>query len=113
MKELLIVICLLVASSVQAHQTCVGKLQFVSLNPVNGYVQFNYGYGTQYHCSVNQEFNSVNPASCKAIYSMLLAARLAGKSIQARYNGDFTCSIEELGHEQQTKRTMYRIQIID
>lgn len=96
-----------------ANTTCTGKLNYVSLNPNDGLVQMNFGYGTQYHCKVTETWNSIDPESCQAVYSMLLAAQMAGKSIEARYNGDFTCSSSELGNDTQTQKLMYRLTIVN
>ena len=96
-----------------ANTTCQGKLNFVSMNPDQGLVQFNYGYGTQYYCKLGEVYNNVPPEACQGVYSMLLAAQMAGKSIEARYNTNFTCSSAELGNEEPLKKLMYRIRIVD
>lgn len=93
------------------NTTCEGKLNYVALNPDNGTVKMNYGYGTQYHCQLDEEFNGVDVESCKSMYSLLLAAQMAGKTIQVRYNDDFVCSAEALGDYTTTKHKLYWVQI--
>lgn len=113
MRSLLFVLLIFLSASVYANTTCRGKLKSVSLNPDSGTVHLNYGFGTQYHCKINQEWNGVSPETCRTLFSMLLAAQLAGKRIEARYNGDFECSSENLGNHTRTQRLMYWINIVD
>lgn len=93
--------------------TCTGEVKFAGLNPASGLLLIDYGYGTQYQCKVGEVWNEVPPESCKAFYSMLLAAQMSGKKLQASYNDDFECSSEGLGHNQVAKHIMYRAIIVD
>ncbi|WP_041590348.1 hypothetical protein [Teredinibacter turnerae] len=112
MNKIFVVALLMLSAGALGNTTCTGALQYVSLNPDNDVVQFNYGFGTQYHCKLSQEYNGVSPESCQAVYSMLLAAQLSSKKIEVRYNGDFSCASDELGNYETTKKLMYWIKII-
>ncbi len=113
MKKYIFILILIMPMFSLANTICTGKVQFVSINPDSDTLQFNYGYGTQYHCKLNQEHNGVSPESCQTLFSMLLAAQISGKSVEARYNGDFTCSADNLGNYTTTQHLMYWIQIKD
>lgn len=113
MKKLAFIFGILMSSSTMANTYCSGKVKAVALNPGSGHMKFNYGYGHNVHCNVNVEYNNVQPEACKVLFSQLLAAQLAGKTIEARYNDDFECSTANLGDHVQTMHTLYQIQIID
>lgn len=111
--KLIFIFCAIICLPVAANTTCVGTVQFAGLNPASGLLLINYGYGVQYHCKVTETWNDVPPESCKALYSMLLSAQLAGKRLQASYNDDFTCSRDNLGDNEPTKHLLYRAVIVD
>ncbi|WP_018277339.1 hypothetical protein WKI13_00705 [Teredinibacter turnerae] len=113
MKYLVFLIVSLYTTISYANTICSGKVYAVTLNPDNGTVKLNYGYGHNVHCNVDTEYNGVSPASCKVLFSQLLVAQMADKSIEARYNDDFICSKENLGDHVQTKHLLYQVQIIN
>lgn len=111
--RLFFIVSFFLSSSVFANTICVGKVSAVAINPGSGHLKFNYGYGHNVHCNVNYSYNNVEPEMCKVLFSQLLAAQLAGKSIEARYNDDFECTRANLGDHVQTKHTLYQVQIIN
>ena len=61
---------------------CVGKVNNVVVNP-GGVITLSFGnINWVYLCSVSQPYNGVAPEACKAMYSMLLAAKLSDRNVQ-------------------------------
>ncbi len=61
---------------------CVGKVNNVVLNGA-GIVTLSFGnMNWVYLCSVSSQYNGVTPDACKAILSVLLAAKMGDKNIQ-------------------------------
>ncbi|TDF38549.1 hypothetical protein EYS14_12840 [Alteromonadaceae bacterium M269] len=98
MKKLISLTLLLSSFNALSSTICTGKINEVYFNPISAFVYINYGYGVNVLCSVEQESNRISPESCKTLYSGLLAAEAQGQTATIAYNGDFTCSTEELGH---------------
>jgi len=70
---------------------CSGQVEIIALNPSNGMLQVNTGYGMHYLCQIQTEFNGVHPEVCKAWYSMFLTAQASGRPVTQNYdstNGD-------------------------
>lgn len=50
---------------------------------------------------------------CSAMFSQLLAAQIAEKMIEVRYNDEFICNSENLGNFEKTKHLLYYISIAE
>lgn len=60
---------------------CTGKVNNVVLNP-DGVVTLSFGNINWVHiCSVSQSYNGVPAESCKAMLSLLMAAKLSDRNI--------------------------------
>jgi hypothetical protein len=75
-----------------AVYACTGPITFLEMN-ANGQVTANFG-GLQFatYCQVGATANGISSEACKAIYSMLLAARLSGASMTQSFNDTLTCA---------------------
>lgn len=113
LRKFLVVLIFYIPICSHAITVCKGNIQSVSLNPNGDLLQFNYGYGTQIHCRFSETWNGVTPEMCSAMFSQLLAAQIAEKMIEVRYNDDFICNSENLGNFEKTKHLLYYISIAE
>lgn len=93
-KSLLFMLSLMFSSQVLAVYTCGGYVEGVSIDPKHGAV-FVEKLGVlewQKLCLVTVEHNGISPESCKLIYSTLLTAQIAKKSVTLWFNDGKDCS---------------------
>lgn len=109
---------ILLLSPLLAHAgnfSCTGKVATLAFHPLNGILQVDTGYGVHYLCMIQAEYNGVHPEICKAWYSMLLTAKVAGKDIQQAYSqsptGAQNCA--ELGSWVIPNPFPYHVKILD
>ena len=88
MKNILACLATLVVAvnSYAANFSCAGKVSSIGLNPINGTLHVNAGYGVHYLCKVHTEFNGVHPEICRTWYSMFLAAQASDRKVEQYYN---------------------------
>jgi hypothetical protein len=89
MKRLILILPLLLSISANAAHNCVGKVINVDIaRPAN--VQVNIqGIGDgNLLCSLNQSMGQFAAEGCKAIYSMLLAAKMSDKKVRLYFKND-------------------------
>ena len=92
MKKKMVAICILGILMFPARVTwaaaffCPGKVTTLAIGPSNGILQVNAGYGVHYLCSLSVAMNGIPPEICRSYYSMFLAAKMAGKSINQGYD---------------------------
>jgi hypothetical protein len=79
----------LTASPAWANYTCGGPVSGVQISPAGVVSAESYaGLSWVHLCSVEVTTNGVAPATCKAIYSLLLTAQTTGKSVLIWFNDD-------------------------
>ena len=81
----------------QAAITCTGPVRTLAIGPASGYLQVDAGYGVHYLCRFDAIANGVDPATCKAWYSLFLMARATGKNVNQSYQGTTATSCAQLG----------------
>jgi hypothetical protein len=77
--------------------SCKGDVLSIGLGPTNGLLQVDAGYGIHYLCKLNEEFNGVDPETCKAWYSMFLTAQASARAIEQYYRDGNGLSCSNLG----------------
>lgn len=77
-----------------ANYTCGGNVVGLTLSPKNGSVSASQIGELVWPilCSVSQELNGVPPDNCKVIYSSLLSAQLAQKTVMFWFNDGKDCT---------------------
>ena len=89
-KSTLAVALIAFSQTTYANFACAGKMLRVALSP-SGTVQVHNGYGTHYLCEIDGNSVGFTPESCKAVFSMLLAAKLSGEVVTFYYRtGNYT-----------------------
>lgn len=80
--------------SVSATYTCSGKIKGIAINPKSGLVQAEKIGPLAWPalCSVESEVGGVSVESCKVIFSTLLTAQMADKTVTLWFNDDKDCS---------------------
>lgn len=89
MKKIIYTFLLLISFSsyVNAYE-CTGKVNNVVINPA-GIVTLSFGnINWVYLCSVSESYNGVTPESCKAMFSLLIAAKLSDRNITMWFSDD-------------------------
>jgi hypothetical protein len=101
MKKYVVVLMLIlmVVVALPAHANtygCAGTVTLVFIN-LNGTVVVGGpgGLPPVGICSVNAgSGGTFSPDACKAVYAMVLAAKLSGQSLQLGFNDNLTCSTQ-------------------
>lgn len=80
----------MLSSSAFASYVCAGKVQGLTIQPKNGQIMAEKVAGITWPilCNVNQEHNGISTASCKHMYSLLLAAQLSKADVQLWFNDE-------------------------
>lgn len=84
------------SSNASAAYTCVGKVSGIAIEPRNGNVIVERLGPLVWPrlCSVESEFNGVSAETCKTIYSTLLSAQMADKTVTLWFNDGKDCSVD-------------------
>jgi hypothetical protein len=87
---------LLVSSAAHANYACIGTVKTVTGRGETVAAIFSYAPNSwTYLCSMSAAApNGVTPEQCKNVYAMLMAAQLAGKSVQMWYSDALTCDTQ-------------------
>jgi hypothetical protein len=95
LRVLLYVASVAVASqSAFAAYSCNGVIDQVNVSP-NGVVIVDStaaGLQSVYLCQIGTTANGVSPDACKAILSLILAAKLSGASVLWSFSDSLTCT---------------------
>lgn len=80
--------------SVSASYTCSGKVKGIAISPKNGRILAERIGPLVWPelCSVKTELEGVSVESCKVIFSTLLTAQMADKTVTLWFNDDKDCS---------------------
>jgi len=120
MKKIVLVLCavviaLFVSTPSWAAFTCDGKVNTLALEPQNGFLWLSTGYGVHFLCNVASIQNNVDPAMCRTLYTMLMAAKLSGKTIRQHYDhaGTSGKSCSTLGSWSAPDPLPYFVEILD
>jgi hypothetical protein len=89
MKRLILILPLLLSPSTNAAHSCVGKVLNVDIgSPANLQVNIQGVGAGNILCSLNQSKRQFAAEGCKAIFSMLLAAKMSDKKIRLYFRND-------------------------
>ncbi len=96
MYKYIFLVLILASSNASAAYICSGKVQGVAIHPKNGWVQAERIGPLVWPalCSVNTETSGVSVEACKAIFSTLLTAQMANKTITLWFNDGNDCSVD-------------------
>ncbi|MFL0803277.1 MAG: hypothetical protein K6L81_06140 [Agarilytica sp.] len=88
MKKVIVFTLLIVCAFRSYAETfsCSGKVKNVAIGPTTAILQVNSGYGMHYLCSFKEVKNGVDPETCKAWYSMFLAAQASKREVSQSYS---------------------------
>ncbi len=100
MKKLILAVSVLFCSSntLAAAIVCTGQVSSLALNPTNGIVQANIGFGFWYLCSVSTSINGVPTEVCKTWYSTLLANQATGRPYSMYFDNGTALQCSQLGN---------------
>lgn len=91
MKVNVWLVLLCVSTSVFADSACKGKIEYTGVG--RGGAVLVKGPGelpATYLCSVESKMNNVEPNACRAVYSTLLAAKMADKEVSITFNPEIS-----------------------
>ena len=96
MYKYIFLVLILASSNASAAYICSGKVQGVAINPKSGLVQAERLGPLVWpaFCSVDTETSGISVESCKVIYSTLLTAQMANKTVTLWFNDDKDCSVD-------------------
>ncbi len=98
MRKIAFVLLTLTLASSNAFATyiCSGKVQGVAITPQSGLVHAERLGPLVWPaiCSVDTETSGISVESCKVIYSTLLTAQMASKTVTLWFNDDKDCSVD-------------------
>ena len=90
MKKVIAILLTFLSTNAFATYTCEGVVEGVSINPKNGRVLVEKIGDIIWVelCSVESEYNYVNPETCKGIYSLLLTAQSSKKKVMLWFDDE-------------------------
>ena len=89
MKSSVLILSLLLATSANAAHHCVGKVVTVDIGrPANVLVHIEGVGDGNVLCSLEKPMGGFAAEGCKAIYSMLLAAKMSDKKVRLYFKND-------------------------
>lgn len=92
---LFLVFCFVSASSFAVTYPCEGKVKGVTIDPKYGHLFAENIGPLQWPrlCSVNEEYNGIQPDACKVVFSILLTAQTTQKSVKLWFSDGKDCSL--------------------